>query len=80
MRSDEAGFGFRGGVLALARASASSLRVLGVGSVGLSAATVFGLLSSLEFFSVLGFLERKTSLSRLVDDCLESDWSGVRPV
>jgi len=49
------------------------------GSVAVSAATVLGLPSSLEFLSVL-FLGRKRSRRRLADVCLDKDWGGVSPV
>lgn len=57
----------------------SRARLLGAGSTVWSVAAVLWLLSSLELFSVL-FLERKTSRSRLVEDCLDSDCGGVSPV
>jgi hypothetical protein len=76
IRSDDAAFDV--GVTTLGT-SASSGAAFGTGSTVLSAATVLGLLSSLELFSVL-FFERKTSRSLLTDDCLDNDWGGVRPV
>jgi hypothetical protein len=69
MRSDDAAFGV--GVTAIGVAESSGT-ALGTGSTVLSAATVLGLLSSLELFSVL-FLERKTSRSLLTEDCFDSD-------
>jgi hypothetical protein len=71
MRSDEAGFE--------TEAPPSRGSAAGTGSTVLSAAADFGLLSSLGLFSAL-FLPRKTSRSRLADDCFESDWGGVSPV
>jgi hypothetical protein len=72
MRSEDAdlwsGFSTAGG-------SGSALTVLDTGSDDLSDVAdvaVLGLLSSLELFSEL-FLDRKTSRSRLLEDCFESD-------
>lgn len=78
MRSDEAvlvedTLPFRDSVSSLARAGA------GTGSAFLSVATVLGLFSSPVVFSV-AFLDRNTSRRRLVEDCFERDWGGVKPV